>query len=537
MKNRVLVKAWSAILVATSVLTVTAARASDLERSQWDHGSLYDERYRPQFHFSPPVNWMNDPNGLIYLNGTYHLYYQYNPLLPVAGNQSWGHATSTDLIHWTNLPVAIHCEPGPPPCSGLIFSGSNVYDKNNTSSFFGSGSGGLVAIYTLAKYPANAPSTQVQDIAYSKDGGTTYTKYPGNPVLLPPDGKNPNFRDPFVFWYEPKKSWIMAVSLANDHKILFYSSVNLKNWSPTGGSFGPAGTLGEAYECPNLIQVPIEGSTAKKWVLLISINPGVPQGGSATQYFIGDFDGTTFTADDAVTRWMEYGKDAYAMLTYNNLPAKLPADFQTGAAVAITWVGNWQYSQEVPTSPWRSAMSVPRSLTLRNTAEGLTLVQKPISLASIRGEMLYSNSAEVGDNSVIRVPLEHHQSIEFETTVSANAQQRVSMDLRNMRGEKVSIGYDWDKRQLFVDRGDTKGFDNPFFTSNGAGWLPLPDGKLKLHVLVDRSIVEVFANDGERVSTMLYFMEKPASELRIGATKGRVNVQDLKVFGLRSIWR
>ena len=327
------------------------------------------------------------------------------------------------------------------------------------------------------------------------------------------DVGNSNFRD---------------VALANDHRIQFYSSPNLKQWT-LQGSFGPAGTLGEAYECPNLIHVPIEGTNEKKWVLLISINPGVPQGGSATQYFIGDFDGNAFKADDAVTRWMEYGKDAYAMLTYNNVP--------TEDVIAITWVGNWQYAQEVPTSPWRSAMSVPRLLTLRETAEDLTLVQKPISLAAIDDRILYDGAATVSNDSAVRIPLERNTTFELETTVSADAKQQLNIDLRNSEGEKVTVGYDWDKRQLYVNRGDTRGFEDPFFTSDGSSFLPLPDGKLKLHVLVDRSIIEVFVNDGERVATMVYFMQKPPSELRVSAEKGAVTVENLKVQSLRSIWQ
>jgi fructan beta-fructosidase len=260
----------------------------------------------------------------------------------------------------------------------------------------------------------------------------------------------------------------------------------------------------------------------------VSINPGAPQGGSATQYFVGDFDGKSFTADDPVTRWMEFGKDAYAMETYNNLP--------TQDVIAITWVGNWQYAQEVPTSPWRSAMSVPRYLTLRQTADGLALVQKPKSLASLRGETLFNGSAQINDASPVRISLEHDSSFEFETTVSANAKQQLNIDIRNWNGEKVTIGYNWNKQQLFLDRGDTRGFENPYFTNDCASFLAPPNGQLKLHALVDRSIVELYVNDGERVATTVFFMEKPASELRLSAENGTVSVQDLRVYSLKSIW-
>jgi sucrose-6-phosphate hydrolase SacC (GH32 family) len=327
------------LLLASALFLAASAGAQSLDSlssSLATTAPLYNEPYRPQYHYSPPMNFMNDPNGLVYFNGTYNLYFQWNSLTNVAGNQNWGHATSTDLIHWKNASPFIAI-PYEPLTGGYIYSGSAVVDANNTSGFFnGTAGGGLVAIYTLATYPPFAnPATQVQDIAYSLDSGITYTKYSGNPVL---NVDNPNFRDPYVFWYPLTQRWIMAVSLANDHQILFYSSKNLKTWNYMS-SFGPAGTLGVAYEVPNLIQVPIEGTNQRKWVLLVGINPGAPLGGSATQYFIGDFDGRRFKADDAVNRWMEFGKDAYAMETYNDLSNNVLA---TQSVIAITWVGNWQ---------------------------------------------------------------------------------------------------------------------------------------------------------------------------------------------------
>jgi levanase len=235
-----------------------------------------------------------------------------------------------------------------------------------------------------------------------------------------------------VFWYPLTQRWIMAVSLANDHQILFYSSTNLKKWNYMS-SFGPAGTLGVADEVPNLVQVPIEGTNQKKWVVLVGINPGAPLGGSATQYFIGDFDGRRFKADDAVNPRMEFGKDAYAMETYNALP--------TQDVIAITWVGNWQYAQQVPTSPWRSAQSVARYLTLRQTtSDGLILVQQPISLVGLHDRQLFQGSRQISDGSPLNISLQQNTSFEFETTVSADAQQQLNIDVRNANGEKA---HDW----------------------------------------------------------------------------------------------
>jgi levanase len=467
------------------------------------------------------MNFMNDPNGLVYFNGTYHLYFQYNATGITAGNQNWGHATSTDLIHWKNASPFIAI-PSDPTNNEFIYSGSAVVDFNNSSKFFNTAPGkqGLVAIYTLAIYPVK----QEQDIAYSVDG-FSYTKYAENPVL---DLNAANFRDPYVFWYPLTQRWIMAVSLANDHQILFYSSINLKKWNYLS-SFGPAGTLGVAYEVPNLIQVPIEGTNQKKWVLLVGINPGAPLGGSATQYFIGEFDGRRFKADDAVNRWMEFGKDAYAMETYNDLP--------TQDVIAITWVGNWQYAQQVPTSPWRSSQSVARYLTLRQTTDGLILVQQPISLVGLHDIALFNGSAQITDGSPLRISLQSNNSFEFETTVSADAQQKLNIDVRNSNGEKLRIGYDWCAQQLYVNRGGTRGFENPFFTNDFSTFITPTSGQIKLHALVDRSVLELYVDDGERVATTVFFMGQPASELRLSADNGTVNVQNLTAYSLKSIWR
>ncbi|HEY5894637.1 MAG TPA: glycoside hydrolase family 32 protein [Chthoniobacterales bacterium] len=511
------------LLLASAVALTAPAHAEMRDKDPNKHPApLYDEQYRPQFHYSPPVNFMNDPNGLVYFDGTYHLYFQYNATGITAGNQNWGHATSADLIHWQNATPFIAI-PSNPATNDFIYSGSAVVDSNNTSGFFnGIPGGGLVAIYTLAHWPVD----QWQNIAYSLDGGFTYTNYTGNPVINIDD---PNFRDPFVFWYPETQRWVMAIALSRQHQVLFYDSPDLKEWRYLS-SFGPAGTPGVDYEVPALVHVPVEGTNEKKWVLLVSINPGAPQGGSATQYFIGDFDGTTFTPQDPVNRWMEFGKDAYAMITYNNLP--------TDDVVAITWVGNWQYSQQVPTSPWRSAQSVARYLTLRQTAdEGLVLVQQPISLASLRDKSLFNGPAQIGEKNPLRIPLKKNTSFEFEATISADAQQVLNIDLEGPGGEKLTIGYDWGGRHVYVNRGDTEGFENPYFTDKFSSFVAPKNGQIKLHALVDRSILELYVNDGERVATTVFFMEKPATELRLSASNGTVNIQNLSAYTMKSIWR
>jgi sucrose-6-phosphate hydrolase SacC (GH32 family) len=484
---------------------------------------LYNEPYRPQYHFSPAMHFMNDPNGLVFFNGLYHLYYQYNPLGLVAGNQSWGHATSTDLIHWKNLPIAIP-EMTTGPVTGQIFTGSAVVDANNTSGFFnGVKGGGLVAVYTL-----NEPTKEVQNVAYSLDNGTSYIEYQGNPVL---DLQNPNFRDPKVFWYAPGHRWIMAVALPQAHEVLFYGSPNLKNWSFLS-SFGPAGYEGFQYECPNLFQVPVQGTNEKKWVLVVAINPGAPLGGSMNQYFVGNFDGTAFTADDGVARLMDFGKDFYAVQTYNNTP--------NGDAIAVGWLSNWQYTQVVPTFPWRGVFTVPRILSLRQnpTQTGALLAQAPISLAALHQKTLFNGSTMVSPGSPLTISSQGNSSFEFETTVVGGDAGRLDINIRNAAGEQVTVGVDWDNNgQVYVERGKTNGFSNRYFTNDFSTQESNPDSSITLHVLVDRSVLEVFVDDGIQVCTTSFFMAHgPPTEMEWQATNSPVLVQDLEAYTLKSIW-
>lgn len=283
----------------------------------------YHQTRRPQVHFSPPTNFMNDPNGLFYYNGTYHMYYQYNPTGNTAGNQHWGHAISTDLYHWHNKPIAI----SPESSDEGIFSGSAVIDVNNTSGFFGSqptGNPGIVAIYTL-----NTPSTQTQNIAYSTDGGYTFTKYSGNPVI---DINSNQFRDPKVIWHAPTSKWVMAVAKPTSFTVVFYTSSDLKSWTQAS-EFSNQGWLGIQFECPNLVEIPLHNSDQQdsgktKWVLVVSVNPGAPQGGSFTQFFPGEFDGTKFTPEDNAARWVDFGKDNYAMQFF----------YGTSKTLGVGWV-------------------------------------------------------------------------------------------------------------------------------------------------------------------------------------------------------
>jgi len=514
------------LLLASACLLAASAVAQPFNPAATEQAAafpLYNEPYRPQYHFSPAMHFMNDPNGLVYFKGIYHLYYQYNPLELVAGHQAWGHAVSTDLLHWRHLPIAIP-EMTTGPVTGQIFTGSAVVDNNNTSGFFsGVPGGGLVAIYTL-----NEPTKEVQNVAYSLDNGTSYIEYQGNPVL---DLQNRDFRDPKVFWYAPGHRWIMAVALPRAHQVLFYGSPNLKNWSFLS-AFGPAGIEAFQWETPNLNEVPVQGTNQTKWVLIVGINPGAPLGGSINEYFVGTFDGTTFKADDPVARLMDFGKDFYATQTYNNTP--------TGDVIEVGWLSNWQYTQVVPTSPWRGVFTVPRILSLRQnpTQTGALLVQTPLSLASLRDKTLFDGATTVNPGTPLSISSQGNGSFEFETTVVGGDKGRLNINIRNGAGEQVTVGYDWDQGQVFVDRGQALGFSNPFFTNDFAAWESNPDGSIKLHVLVDRSVLEVFVDDGVQVCTSSFFMRNgPPTEIQWQAENAPVLVQDLAAYSLKSVWR
>ena len=485
--------------------------------AEFPRSPLYDEPFRPQYHFTPPAGFMNDPAGLVYWNG-WQLYYQYNPFSMTAGYPSWGHAFSHDLLHWQNLPIAIANGP-----DGQIFTGSTVVDTQNTSGFFDND--GLVAIYTL-----NRPNREVQDIAYSQNGGVTFTKYNGNPVL---DLNLSDCRDPKVFWHAPTRRWVMAVVLPKSRQVLFYASPDLKTWSFLS-RFGPVGIEACEWECPNLLEVSVEGSEEKKWVLLIGINPGAPLGGSINSYCVGNFDGTAFHADDPVTRVMDFGKDHYAVQTFNSAPGE--------QAIAIGWASNWQYTQVVPTFPWRGALSIPRILTLRKIKnQSDFLVQNPISLENLRDETLFEGSALLGSDPLC-ISLHGNASFEFNTTLVVRSNldgkpSRLVIDILNTAREKVTIGYDWSASRIFVDRSGALGFSDPLFTPYFETTCVGAEEALKLHVLVDQSMLEIFANDGLEVCTSVFYMKHGSpTEISWRVEEGTVDATDLRVFTIKSIW-
>ena len=441
---------------------------------------------RPQFHFTPASNFMNDPNGLVYLDGEYHLFYQHNPEGDRWGHMSWGHAVSRDLLRWEHLPLAMREEDGI-----MIFSGSAVVDRANTSGLCGtSGASCLVAIYT-----GHTEKRQTQNLAVSHDRGRTWTKYGGNPVL---DLSRGDHRDPKVFWHEPSKRWVMVSVLAGERKVRFFSSPDLKRWQMSS-DFGPAGATGGAWECPDLFPLPVDGDWQNlRWVLDVDLFPGGRVGGSGAQYFVGTFDGTRFVSENPAsqTLWVDYGKDFYASLSYENIPAS------DGRRLWMGWMSNWAYADVEPTSPWRGVQSLPRELSLRRTPEGIRLVQTPLrELATLRAtreaQLIGARTALPG-------------SAEIELEIETGDWSEAGFRLSNSAGEEVGVGVSARPLEVFVDRQRSR--ITPFhdeYPGRHAGPVRQTNGKISLRVVFDRTTLEVFANSGEIVLSDRVYPTRP----------------------------
>lgn len=429
------------------------------------------EKYRPVYHHTPAWGWMNDPNGMFYKDGVWHLYFQYNPYGSQWENMTWGHSTSTDLIHWTFQGAPIEAD-----AWGTIFSGSAVVDHNNTAGF---GKGAVVAMYT------SAGENQTQSIAYSNDNGQTFTKYDGNPVLT---SNTPDYRDPHVFWNEDIKRWNMI--MAEGQHMDIYSSADLKEWKLESQFGAEYGNHGGVWECPDLMKMKVRGTDQYKWMLLCNINPGGPFGGSATQYFVGQFDGHKFTCESApeVTKWMDYGKDHYATVTFDNAP--------DGRRVAMAWMSNWQYANQVPTMQFRSANSVPRDLDLYEY-QGQTYcgVTPSPELAAARPKKSTKTLTE---------------ACEMVVTLKGNA----TITLANDKGEQVVMTYDEKSRTFAMDR--TKSGQKEFSDDFAALTVAPVHGKMsQLRLFIDRSSIEAFDADGKMAMTNLVFPTKPYNKVLV----------------------
>ncbi|MBD8388934.1 GH32 C-terminal domain-containing protein [Dysgonomonas sp. BGC7] len=471
----------------------------------------YNEAYRPSYHHTPQYGWMNDPNGMVYLDGEYHLFYQYNPYGSRWANMHWGHSVSKDLKKWEYLPVALA-----PDSLGAIFSGSAVIDKNNTAGF---GRDAMIAIYT------SAGKSQTQSIAYSTDKGRTFTKYEHNPVLSDPNIAD--FRDPKVFWHDASRQWIM--SLATSQTITFYGSANLKEWNKLSEFGKGLGSHEGVWECPDLFPLSYNGQT--KWVLFVSINPGGPNGGSATQYFIGSFDGKTFKADDMdYPLWLDYGRDNYAGVTWSNVPAK------DGRHLFIGWMNNWDYANSVPPVDFSSANTLIRELKLVHNGKYLVVANPPISeTTDMRRDGEKLENKQVEKTYTIEKLLKDNQgTYEIEFTVKPKNENSFEFKLVNIKGENIRFVFDLKKNILSVDRSKSGIID---FSANFAQAMinaPLvTKAAYKIRLFVDKSSTELFVNDGEVVQTNQVFPTEVYNSLTFDVNDGSISVEDINIYNFK----
>ncbi|WP_162052239.1 glycoside hydrolase family 32 protein [Pontibacter pamirensis] len=509
--------------------------------------AISDEQHRLQFHFTPPTGWMNDPNGMVYHNGEYHLFYQHNPDSTVWGPMHWGHAISRDMINWEHLPIAIY-----PDSLGTIFSGSAVVDVKNTSGLGTAGNPAMVAIYTYHDAEgekAGRDDFQTQGIAFSLDNGRNWTKYKNNPVL-----KNPgirDFRDPKVSWYEEGQKWIMTLAV-KDH-ISFYSSPNLIDWKLESDFGANVGAHGGVWECPDLFKLKVEGSDEEKWVLIVNINPGAPNGGSGTQYFLGSFDGNKFVMDPqfeaslnakpAVATtvvgqegiWIDYGRDNYAGITWSNVPK------EDGRELFIGWMSNWDYANVVPTEKWRSAMTVARTLELVNTPAGLRVASMPVKeLENIYGTTKTLAAQTVSSALDVSEKLSMNTST-FDLNLEVEpvgAQSSFAVELSNAKDQKVLIGFDATRGQYYINR--DKAGENQFSDKfTGIQYAPRlsTDKAFDLRLVVDVASVELFADGGKTVMTSIFFPDEEFTQVRLVADNGELKVTSGQMTELKSIYK
>lgn len=480
----------------------------------------YEEPFRPQVSFSPEKNWTNDPNGLVYFDGEYHLFFQYNPFGDQWGHMSWGHAVSRDLLHWKELPVAI-----PEGDGEMIFTGSVVVDEKNTSGLCQNGKACLVAIYTGNRGEGTA-QREVQDLASSQDGGHTWQKYPGNPVLNP---HMVNFRDPSVTWNEASNSWLMTVALPDEHRVAFYTSPDLKKWV-LRSTFGHTGAMSGVWECPDLLRIPDRSGKSSVWALKVGLNPGALQGGSGEQYFLGYFDGVAFNESKASGGygWTDYGKDSYCAISFNHLPAGEPPTL-------LGWMNNWQYASKQPTSPWRGQMTLARHITLIRDKAGVAVSQEPV-IAPLRISPATRVRKHLGAGLKVADISKGDSPAEMQLTFVPNGSRKFGLHIYSDASHWTDVVFNLDKSTFSVDRTQA-GLDiAPEFPAKTDA--PLVDGRpLDLDLILDRSSVSAFAQEGTIAMTNLVF--PPTPNLRVvlyqDGKDGQPSVEG-QAWKLRSIW-
>lgn len=523
-------KRWGIRILALTVF-ISCKKADDEKKTEAIQPYSEEELYRPNFHFTPENNWMNDPNGMFYFNGYYHLYFQYHPESSVWGPMHWGHATSKDMVTWTEQPIALY-----PDDLGTIFSGSTVVDKDNSSGFGKMDDAmPVVAIYTNSKkLDGDDNWKQTQSIAYSHDEGQTFIKYKNNPVI--DNNELKDFRDPKVTWDEKSSSWVM--SLAVGDKISFYSSENLKDWKYLSDFGQNIGGHGGVWECPDLFKLPVLGTEKSKWVLLVSINPGGPNGGSATQYFIGDFDGTNFIIDKEFEKdlnnnqeyWIDFGRDNYAGVTWSNATRK------DGSKLMMGWMSNWDYAQEVPTEAWRSAMTIAREIKLKQDANGYRLLFTPVQeLSDYRSKKYKDEHISIKDyTKLISSDKINLASAEIKFKISNLKEDTYTFKLSNSEGDELMFGYDNKEKTFFIDRRNSgkTDFSEKFANAISTAKRTSSNKDLSGTILLDKTSIELFYDNGETVMTELFFPNVPFENLSLKAEQHEFTLDTLDAYEL-----
>ncbi len=516
-----------------AIMTMITGCKEQKEEKVQDVQLSEEELYRPNFHFTPAASWMNDPNGMFYLDGTYHLFFQYYPDDNVWGPMHWGHATSEDMIDWEEQPIALY-----PDSLGYIFSGGAVVDVENTSGLGSEDQPPVIAMFTYHDpegEKSDAIDFQYQGIAYSLDQGATWTKYDDNPVIPNPGIRD--FRDPKVIWDAERSQWVMV--LAAQDKAMFYGSSNMKEWELLSEFGKDVGAHGGVWECPDFFPMQVDGSQETRWVLLQSLNPGSANGGSGTQYFVGDFDGKSFTLDpEFVTQletegpqWLDFGRDNYAGVTWSNIPV------QDGRKLFIGWMSNWDYAQVVPTETWRSAMTLPRELKLKRIGDAYKIFSQVATEIENYIRVVKETASIVLDNASPEVITTSEEvdmarlAIRFE--LPAMESGIVSWELKNSEGEKLRMGYNADESHFFVDRSESGkvGFSEKFAAKSSIASYVNPGGST-VELYLDKTSVELFVNGGAVVMTEIFFPSKPYSELsmnsNVAVTIENVLVSEIK---------
>ena len=509
-------------------ITTSQNRATVREAKEdacWNNMSVTDsfpaanrEKFRPAFHHTPVYGWMNDPNRMFYKDGVWHLYYQWNPYGSKWQNMTWGHSSSTDLINWQHHPAAIE-----PDGLGAVFSGSCAIDKDDTAGF---GSDAVIALYT------SAAASQVQSLAHSNDNGNTFEIYPGNPVIT----LESEARDPNMFWNEATGEWNLVLAHALEHEMLVFTSPDMKQWTLQSAFGKGLGAQDGVWECPDLFELAVDGSDQKKWVMICNINPGGPFGGSATQYFIGEFDGKTFTPDrdadgNVPTKWMDYGKDHYATVSWSNAP--------DNRRTVIGWMSNWQYAAEVPTMQYRSANTLPREIGLFRASDGeiYTSCTPSPEIGALRGNAsVKKRSFTAGKKSrTFALPEANGGICEITLEITPKKGVPVNLTLANEAGNKVEMVYNPAESTFSFDRyqsGQTDfSQDFPAITTAPAF---TDGGNLRLRIFIDRSSIEVFEQNGRFAMTNLVFPESPYTTLSVNAPAGNARIENLAIYPLRT---